>query len=69
MAKRIGVADQKNENKIRVEGLSDPESAKVIAHHSPINLQDLPSYLPAWKALQIDEYSVYERINKPKKTK
>ena len=80
MAKKIGALDQMNGRETFVEcleGLSDKESAQLIAEHfaaisnqySPLDNQQLPCYLPAEAPLQLSELEIYERIKKQKKTK
>ena len=79
-AKKIGAVGTRESGDIQVEslsGLSDKECVEKIAEHYakisneylPINLSALPTYLPALPPPQVDEYSVYLRINKLKKTK
>ena len=69
-----------NSNEVSVEqleGLTNQESAEVIAEHFaavsneylPLNRNDLPCYLPSEKPPQVDEVSVYEKINKLKNTR
>ena len=69
MAKRVGAVDQMNGQNTIVEelvGLSNQQSADAIAQHFaavsneylPLNPNYLPSYLPAGKPPQVDEYSV-----------
>ena len=80
MAKKIGAVDQMTNGDVQVESLSDltnSECAQKIADHfasisneySPINIAQLPSYLPAQRPPQIEEYDVYVRLNRLKKTK
>ena len=80
MAKRIGAIDQMNSQDIVVEeleGLSKEESVERIAQHfasvsnlySPLNINDLPAYLPAEKCPQVDEHAVYQKIKKLKNTR
>ena len=79
-AKKIGAVGTRESGDIQVEslsGLSNKECVEKIAEHYakisneylPINLSALPTYLPALPPPQVDEYSVYLRINKLKKTK
>ena len=79
MAQKIGALDQMNSNEISVDqlkGLTDQESAELIAQHFaavsnqylPLNREDLPCYLPAEKPPQVDEISVFEKLNKLKNT-
>ena len=80
MAKQIGAVDQMNEGDIQVEileGLSNKESAIRISEnfssisneYSPLDICQLPSYLPAQAPPQLEEYEVYLRLQKQKKTK
>ena len=80
MAQRIGALDQMNNTEVSVEqlqGLTNQESAEAIAQHFaavsneylPLNRNDLPCYLPSEKPPQVDEVSVYEKINKLKNTR
>ena len=80
MAKKIGAVDKMSGGDICVEslsGLTNAESAQKIAEHfsavsneySPINYNQLPCYLPAQPPPQVDEYEVYLRLNRIKKTK
>ena len=80
MAKKIGALDQMAAGDIQVEslaGLSNLESAKRIADHfaaisnqyDPIDISQLPCYLPALPPPQVTEHDVYLRINRLKKTK
>ena len=57
--------------------LSNQECAQRIAEHyaavsneySPINYSELPCYLPAPPSPQVEEYDVYLRLGRIKKTK
>ena len=80
MAKKIGAVDQMSQGNIRVEaldGLSNRESAQKIAEHfasisneyKPVDFTHLPSYLPAPPPPQVDEYQVYLKLKRQKKTK
>ena len=80
MAKQIGATDQTSGKDIFVEaleGMSNLEAADAIAEHfsavsneySPLDIQQLPSYLPAPPPPQVDEFSVYKRMNKLKNTR
>ena len=79
-AKQIGAVDQMNGGDIQVEvleGLSNKECAKRIAEsfasvsneYSPLDICQLPNYLPAQAPPQLEEYEVYLRMSKQKKTK
>ena len=57
--------------------MSNKECADAIAEHfakisneySPLNIKELPCYLPAPPPPQVDELSVYKRLNKLKNTR
>ena len=80
MAKKIGAVDQMTNGEIQVEslsGLTNFQAAKQIAEHfaeisneySPIDFSQLPSYLPALPPPQVEEFDVYMRLRKIKKTR
>ena len=80
MAKKIGATDLINEGETQVESLSEfsnLQSAHKIAEHFaaisneylPIDNSQLPCYLPAPPPPQVEEYQVYERLTKTKKTR
>ena len=80
MAKRIGAIDQMNAQEINVEeleGLDNKSCAEIIAQsfasvsqqYLPIDLTALPCYRPVQKPPDVDEFSVYEKINRLKNTK
>ena len=80
MAKKIGAVDQMTGGDTQVESLSNynnSECAQKIAQHfaaisneyEPVDISQLPCYLPALPPPQLEEYEVYERINRIKKTK
>ena len=80
MAKRLGALDQMNNGEISVdelEGLSNKICAEKIAQafasvsseYLPIDLSQLPSYRPTMEPPKVEEYEVYEKINKLKNTK
>ena len=80
MAKRIGAVNQLTGGDVQVESLQHLDArqcAQKIAEHYaeisrefvPVNLEQLPCYLPAQQPPQVDEYIVYERIRKMKKTR
>ena len=80
MARRLGSVDQINGGQVAVDdlqGLTDRECAEKIAEHfaavsnnyQPINLKDLPSYLPAEFPPQVDEYSVFKKLCHLKNTR
>ena len=80
MAKKIGAVDKMSGGEIHVESLSEfnnAQCAQKIAEHfseisneyAPVNLHELPCYLPALPAPQVSEFEVYQRLIKIKKTK
>jgi hypothetical protein len=80
MAKRIGAVDQMNEGQVNVESLShlsNAEAAQKIAEHfaaisneyCPVDNSKLPCFLPALPPPKVEEYDVYMRLNRLKKTR
>ena len=80
LAKKIGAIDQSNGGDIKVDSLqelTDSQAAEKIASHFssianeylPIDVTQLPSYLPAPPPPQVNEYTVYKKIEKLKKTR
>ena len=80
MAKKIGAVNKMSEGGIQVESLSEYnnlECAQKIAEHfsaisneySPVDNTQLPCYLPALPPPVIEEYDVYMKIIRLKKTK
>ena len=80
MAKRIGAVSQMTGGDIIVESLQHLDNqrcAQEIAQHYakvsneflPVDPAQLPCYLPAELPPQVEEYMVYQRLNKLKKTK
>ena len=80
MAKKIGAVGESESEEIKVESLSElsnSQCAQKIAEHyaaiskeyDPIDPRQLPSYLPAPLPPQVEEYEVYLRIKKLKKSK
>jgi hypothetical protein len=80
MAKRIGAIDQRNQGDLKIECIENlnPQQqveevaksfAKVSCEYNPVNLCELPAYLPANKAPQLQVYEVFQKIKKQKKTK
>ena len=80
MARKIGGTNDSHLGEIRVESLSEfsnKESAQKIADHFasisneflPINSETLPAFLPAQMPPQVEEYQVYSRLLKIKKSK
>ena len=80
MAKKIGAVNKLSGGNIKVDSLSeynDVQCARKIAEHfssisneySPVNNSTLPCYLPALPPPQVEEYQVYQRLVRIKKTK
>ena len=80
MAKRVGAVGENERGNIEVESLSgftNKECADEIAHHfaaisneyKPIDHCRLPCYLPAQPPPKVEEYEVYRRLRKIKKSK
>ena len=80
MAKKIGAIDQMNNEQIKVEeleGLDNKTCSEMIAQsfatvsqqYLPIDVSALPCYRPSQKPLDVEEFSVYQKINKLKNTK
>ena len=78
IAKRV--SSVQNEPKMMIpdlEGCSDIQTAEKIAEHfsavsnqyKPVNLSELPVYLPALKPPQVTEYEIYQKLRKLKSTK
>ena len=79
-AKQIGAVDKMSKGDIQVQSLShlnNAQCAQKIAEHfasisheySPVDTHQLPCYLPAQLPPAVDEYDVYNRLMKTKKTK
>ena len=75
MAKKIGAIDQMSQGDVKVESLvnlDNLQAAKKIAEHFsavsneylPVDLTELPCYLPAPPPPQVEEYDVYLRLNR-----
>ena len=80
MAKKIGAVDKMTGGDIQVQSLANlnnAQCAQKIAEHfatisqeySPVDLNQLPCYLPAQPPPKISEFDVYTRLKKMKKTK
>ena len=80
MAKKIGAIDQMNNEQIKVEeleGLDNKTCSEMIAQsfatvsqqYLPIDVSALPCYRPSQKPPDVEEFSVYQKINKLKNTK
>ena len=80
MAKQIGAVQNKRLGDIRIEsldGLNAKEQVEEVAkafaeiscQYSPVDINQLPAYLPAKQAPQLNVYKVYKKIEGLKKTK
>ena len=80
MAKKVGAVNKMSEGGIQVESLleyNNEQCAQKIAEHfssisteySPVDVTQLPCYLPALPPPQVEEYQVYQRLCRIKKTK
>ena len=80
MAKRLGAEQNSKTGELSVEclkGLSNQQAAEQVAEHfskisqeySPLDLEQLPAYLPAPEILQVEETEVAERLYKLKSRK
>ena len=80
MAKEIGASNQTNNGDIKIEcleNLSAQDQVQAVAEsmaeisnqYSQIDLCQLPAYLPAQEAPQIELYKVYKKIQGQKKTR
>ena len=80
MARRLGAVDKMSGGNIQVESLSeydDAQCAEKIAEHfssisneySPVDYTTLPCYLPALPPPQLEDYQVYQRLVRIKKTR
>ena len=80
MARKLGTGNLTKDGEVMVEsltGLNNLEAAQKIGEHfskisneyQPIDNTDLPCYLPAPMPPQLEEYDVYLRLKKIKKTK
>ena len=81
IAKQIGGhSNQLDSNDIEIEslkGLSDTNAAEKIAdffahtsnEYLPLNLSDLPPFLPALPPPQVEEIEVFEKLSRLKKTR
>ena len=75
MAKRIGAVNQIVSECL--ENVDDQEAVEEVAKHfaaisqeyEPLQVKNLPYYLPAERPPQVTEESVYQRLKKLKKTK
>jgi hypothetical protein len=80
MCKRIGAVDDINDGDLHIdslEGLTDDECAEAVGQHmaaisneyEPVNLEELPAYLPAQPPPKVEEYEVYDKLKRLKNTK
>ena len=80
LAKKIGANDNNSGGDIKVDsldGLTNTQAAEHIASHFssianeylPIDVTQLPSYLPAPAPPQVSEYAVYQKMQKLKNTR
>ena len=80
MAKRLGAVDQMTNGEVEVEclaGVDNSAAAQIIAQHfssvsneySPVDATQLPCYLPALPPPVVEEYDVYQRLVRLKKTR
>ena len=80
MCKKIGAVDEVNAGALKIkslEGLNDKECAEAVAQHfaaisneyEPVDLTALPAYLPALPPPQVEEFEVYQKMLKMKKSK
>ena len=80
MAKQLGVLEQRTHNQLVIECIQDatPEEqvekvaesfAKVSNEYEPVDISQLPAYLPADQPPQLHVYKVYKKIQQQKKTK
>ena len=80
MAKKIGAVNKMSEGGIQVESLSEYDNAQcaqkiaerfstISNEYSPVDNTQLPCYLPALPPPQVEEYQVYQRLCRIKKTK
>ena len=78
MAKEIGASNQTNHGDIKIEcleNLSAQDQVQTVAEsmaeisnqYSPIDLCQLPAYLPAQEAPQIELYKVYKKFKDRKR--
>ena len=80
MCKKIGAISPLSDGELKIQcldGLTDKECAEAVARHfaavsneyEPVDLSDLPAFLPALPLPQVEEYMVYEKMKRMKKTK
>ena len=75
MCKKIGAIDDMNQGEMKIlslGGVTDQECANVVGQHfaevsnqyKPLDLQELPAFLPAQPAPQVQEHEVYLKLRK-----
>ena len=80
MAKRIGAVTNQRQGDLQIEclqGLNPQEQveqvagsfAEVSCQYKPVDINQLPAYLPAEQPPQLNVYKVYKKIQSQKKTK
>ena len=81
MAKQIGALNQESSDENILipclQNIDDQESAEIIAdfyaatsnEYQPIQLSDLPAYLPALPPPQVDEFDIFMKLKKVSNTK
>ena len=80
MAKNIGGIEQTNHAYMHIEcldGMNPQAQVEAVAkafgsvscEYEPVNLSELPAYLPAEQAPKIEVYNVYQKTRDQKKTK
>ena len=76
MCKKIGADDNVNDVDLKIksfEGLNDLQCAEGVAEYiasisneyDPVNLADLPAYLPAGPPHRVEEHEVYKKADEP----
>ena len=80
MCKKIGAVYKVNAGALKIkslEGLNDKECTEAVAQHfaaisneyEPVNLTALSAYLPALPPPQVEEFEVYQKMLRMKKSK
>ena len=80
MCKRVGAVENMNQGELFVKslsGLSDNQCAEAVGQHfaavsqelSPVDLGQLPAYLPALPPPQVEEWQVHTKLKKLKNTR
>ena len=76
----MGAVDELNSGSLGIKsltGLSDKQWAEEVAKHfaavsneyEPVDLSKLPAYLPSLPPLQVEQFQVYEKMNRMKNSK